>query len=128
MITQPRYQGKGQSPQCPSHPRVVGQNGPETQAQIPPGTTPDASSPTGAPPGSSATALDLAFSRPCPRCRATVSLSWSPILTAVLDRLDALETGYHEDLPGGTRRVTRRLLWVEAAVRALQGEGEEGQL
>ena len=48
----------------------------------------------------------LTFSRPYPRCRAPVSLPWCSILSAVLDRLDALETALgalqahdDEDLP-----------------------------
>jgi hypothetical protein len=45
----------------------------------------------------------------------------------VLDRIDALETGYREDLPGELAVVHARLLWLEAALRALQAYDEEGQ-
>ena len=69
----------------------------------------------------------LAFSRPCPSCRATVSLPWCPILTAVLDRIDALETGYREDLPGEMAVLHARLLWLEAALRDLQAHDAEVQ-
>jgi hypothetical protein len=112
------------------------------QAQILPGTTPGAPGTTDTAPGTIqaagamvppltpapiATEGALAFSRPCPRCRATVSLPWCPILSAVLDRIDVLETGYREDLPGEIAVLHARRLWLEAALRALQASDEEGQ-
>ena len=72
------------------------------QAQIPPGTPPRA---LGALSGTIAPADALIFSVPCPHCGAMVSLPWCHLVSAVLDRLDALETG----------------------LRALQALGEEGQ-
>ena len=95
----------------------------------PAGTTPDAPGTTDATPGTTAPACvmvpppdALAFSRPCPRCRAIVSLPWCPILTAVLDRLDALEA-----LPIEIAVLHARLGWVEGALRDLQAHDEEVQ-
>ena len=48
----------------------------------------------------------LAFSCPCPHCRTLVTLPWCPLVSSVLDRLDALEAAIgalqtldEEDLP-----------------------------
>jgi hypothetical protein len=126
MIAQPRYQGKDNSPQGPSDPVVVEQLVPETRASGQPGTTPAAPQPADTAPETSATADALAFSRQCPRCRTTVSLPWCHLVSGVLDRLDALETGCREDLPGEIAVLNARVLWLEAALRARLNE-QEGQ-
>jgi hypothetical protein len=45
----------------------------------------------------------------------------------VLDRIDALETGYREELPGEIAVLHARLLWLEAALRDLQAHDAEVQ-
>ena len=111
MITQPRDQGKDNSPHRPAPPMVVGHKTPETHAMVPP-----------LPPGTPATALDLAFSRPCPYCHTIVSLPWCTLLTAVLDRIDLLE-----ELPGEIAVLHARVGWLDAIVHDLQGHDEEGR-
>ena len=100
-----------------------------------PGPTPEAPGTTSPalamvpplPPRPTAPADALAFSRPCPGCRATVSLPWCPILTAVLDRIDALETAYREELPAEIATLHARVMWLEVALRDLQAHHGEVQ-
>jgi hypothetical protein len=61
----------------------------------------------------------LLFSRPCPRCQASVSLPWCGLASALLDQMTALEA-HLEDLRIEASVAHARL----ARLEALQGQAE----